>query len=246
MSIYICIYVHVHIDVYKMLINGSKCHSITLNFSSHNVPPQNLTLQGNIIQPVEEINLLGVVITKNLKWSRNTSIICSKVNRKFFILSRLKQFGFQKKELLTAWTSMIRPLAEYAAPLWHSGLSETDSRRLEFLQKKALSIIYGTEYIQYKRYYKINNLTLKYEEALKEIGLTSLHDRREVLTRNFALQSLGNEMHKDMFIEKNTDSKDLRNNDKVIEYQCRTKRYYNSAIPSMARIINSTSVSQKL
>ena len=87
---------------------------------------------------------------------------------------------------------------------------------------------------------------MKYEEALKEIGLTSLHDRREVLTRNFALQSLGNEMHKDLFIEKNTDSKDLRNNDKVIEYLCRTERYYNSAIPSMARVINSTSNSQKL
>ena len=116
-------------------INGSRCHSITFNFSEKNTPPTNLTLQGNNILPCDFIKLIGVVLSKDLKWTENTQSIRSKVNQSFFYLYKSKQFGFQKYELVTAWCAIIRPLVEYAAPLWHSGLTETDSKKLEVLQK---------------------------------------------------------------------------------------------------------------
>ena len=80
----------------KMIINEEKCHSITFNFSSKNVIPQNLKLNCNVIQTVEKIKLLGVILTNDLKWSENTSLICSKVNKKLYIISKLKQFGLKK------------------------------------------------------------------------------------------------------------------------------------------------------
>ena len=52
---------------------------------------------------------------------------------------------------------MVRPITEYAAPLWHSGLSDTDIKRIEDLQKTALGMILGTVYIEHKRYYKFGN-----------------------------------------------------------------------------------------
>ena len=222
----------------KMIINGSKCHSITFNFSTNNVPPDNLMIQGNVIQPCDVIKLLGVYITKDLKWSTNTSEICTKVNKKFFILSKLKQFGFQREELVHAWITNIRPLTEYAAPLWHSGLTKSDTKALEDLQKKALGIIIGTQYIDNRRYYKINKSAVPYEEALSKLGLTPLHKRREILTSKFALQSLNNKLHKNMFQEKEEISIALRKQDKVAGITCKTDRHKNSAIPYMAKIVN--------
>ena len=52
----------------KMIINESKCHNITFNFSKYNTQPQNLRLNGKIIDPTDQVKLFGVYITSELKW----------------------------------------------------------------------------------------------------------------------------------------------------------------------------------
>lgn len=63
---------------------------------------------------------------------------------------KLKEFGFKKEELITLWKVVLRPIAEYAAPLWHSGLLDVDTRKLEKLQRMAIGLILGTKYIDYR------------------------------------------------------------------------------------------------
>ena len=79
----------------------------------------------------------------------------------------MKQFGLKQEELLTAWKVLLRPIAEYAAPLWHSGLTKCDSEKLERLQKRAVGLILGTTYVNHERRYKVKGETLPYETALK-------------------------------------------------------------------------------
>ena len=97
------------------------------------------------------IKLLGVIISKDLKWRENTKEICGKVNRKLYLLSKLKYFGLTINELASFWKTVLRPLTEYASPLWHSGLTQFDANELESLQKKALGMICGVKYIDMKR-----------------------------------------------------------------------------------------------
>jgi len=66
----------------------------------------------------------------------------------------LKQFVLNQEELLTAWKVLLRPIVEYAPPLWHSGLTKCDSEKLERLQKRAVGLILGTTYVNYERRYK--------------------------------------------------------------------------------------------
>merc|ERR1712215_650816 len=122
----------------KMVINDTKCNIITFNFSSKNTKPQNLLLNGNPIKSVEKISLLGVIITSDLKWKVRTDEICKQVNCKLFILVILKRFGVKVEKLITIWKVVLRSRTKYAAPLWHSGLTDSDSRNLERLQKSAL------------------------------------------------------------------------------------------------------------
>ena len=181
---------------------------------------------------------MGVIITNDLKWTENTKEICSKVNRKLYIISKLKQYGLKVKELITIWVSVLRPISEYVAPLWHSGLTEKDTSKLKMLQIKVLTIILGTEYIDNRKYYKVENKTYTYEKTLQLIGLTSLKCRREALTSKFAVNAVLSQNHSSMFAKNDTDCMITRNRLNYKEPKCKTNRYYNSAIPYMTRLLN--------
>ena len=185
-----------------MLINEAKCNVITFNFSKNNICPQGLTINGNPLHQCNKIKLLGVILSDDLKWSENTSNICKKVNKKFYILSKFKQFGLKENELLTAWNVMMRPVVEYATPLWHSGLTDADSYKLEALQKKALGMILGVQYVENRRYYRVKGQPVSYETALSLCNLTSLKHCREILTSKFAIETVKNERQK-LFRRKN-------------------------------------------
>ena len=222
----------------KMVINESKCNIITFNFSKYNTCPQGLVLNGNILEPCNKITLLGVIITDDLKWKENTTNICKKVNKKFDIIWKLKQFGLKEEELLTAWTVMLRPIAEYTVPLWHSGLTDFDSDKLEALQKRALGLILGTVYEDHRRYYKVNGEAVSYLKALIHCNLTTLKNRREILTAKFAINTATNERHMNFFEEKIKIGPQTRSKSVVNEKSCETNRYFKSAIPYMSRMLN--------
>ena len=229
----------------KMIINESKCHSITFNFSKNNIPPQNLMLNGNIIKPETKIKLLGVYLTSDLKWTENTSNICSKINRKLYLINKLKYFGLQKEELVTAWKSILRPISEYAVPLWHSGLTEYDSDRIEMLQKRVLATILGTIYIDHKKHYKVEDGYVSYDVALQLIGLTTLKHRREVLTNKFALDTARSQKHNDLFIKNQNNYMATRKRLVLKEPNCETDRYAKSAVPYMTRLLNGVYLTSK-
>ena len=222
----------------RMIINESKCHAFTINFSKYNTGPQNLKLNDKVIESVDQIKLLGVFLTNDLKWSVNTLNICKKVNQRLYLVRKLKHFGLKKDELITAWRSILRPVTEYAVPLWHSGLTDAESHKIEMLQKKALGIILGCVYVDYKRYYSLDDKIVSYKHALQILSLTTLNERREVLTAKFAIDTARNEKHNDFFIKKKARNIATRNMFTIEEPFCYTDRYFNSAIPSMSRTLN--------
>ena len=162
-----------------------------------------------------------------------------------YIIDKLLDFGLQKEELIAAWRSILQPITEYAVPLLHPGLTEYDSERIEMLQKRALAVILGTVYIDNRRFYKIENGEMNYLDALQKIGLTTLRNRREVLTNKFALDTLRNNRHSDMFQKKEYQYITTRNRLVIDEPHCNTDRYYNSAIPYMSRLINGVFMSKE-
>ena len=70
---------------------------------------------------------------------------------------------------------MIRSVLEYAAPVWHTSLSQEQSERLESVQKRAFCIVYPD---------------LSYRRALSLTGMQTLHQRREDIARGFFVQML--------------------------------------------------------
>ena len=106
-------------------------------------------------------------------------------------------------------------------------------------------MILGTKYIENKRYYSILGEPVPYNLALQKYGLTTLQQRREVLTQKFALETVKNKIHKEMFEfiqEKNITT---RNYNVIKEQTCKTERYYKSAVPYMSRILNGVYLAER-
>ena len=77
----------------------------------------------------------------------------------------------------------------------------------------------------------------------KKTGLVTLDKRREILTGKFAIESFKSKRHNDMFTQKVFGRAPGRYESIVQEKQCRTDRYYKSAVPYMSRMLNNVKIS---
>jgi hypothetical protein len=72
------------------------------------------------------------------------------------------------------YVHVIRPVLEYACPVWHSGLTTEQTDLLENVQKRALRIIYGDCFA-----------SATYCDYCCEIDILTLADRRQRLSHKF-------------------------------------------------------------
>ena len=96
------------------------------------------------------------------------------------------------------------------------------------VQKKAFAIILGKDY-------------LSYESALETLQKERLDARRESFSCNFALKCTKSPLHSTIFPLNTNYRENMRYAKKYREHQCRTSRYYRSAVPYMARLLNKKS-----
>jgi hypothetical protein len=77
-----------------------------------------------------------------------------------------------------------------------------------------------------------------YETALAALSLERLDSRRASLCHRFALKVSQSLRHKSMFPANPNFRANMRNPKPFKEHLCKTSRYYNSAIPYLARLLN--------
>ena len=65
------------------------------------------------------MKLLGVTIQCNLKWDKQVEAMVAKANTRRYFITVLKSAGVQLRDLVRCYCTYIRPLLEYAAPVWH-------------------------------------------------------------------------------------------------------------------------------
>ena len=163
--------------VSNMLVLNVAKSKLMLFFKSPKRPPKlTLTINGDIIEQVEEFNFLGITVDLNVTWDAHITKISIKLARVIGILHKLKR-TFPQHILRTIYNSLIHPHIIYGLYLW--GLK---CRRIKVLQRKAVRILAFKPYIShstpifktlqilkiedlytiqlYKLYYKLRNSLL--------------------------------------------------------------------------------------
>ena len=75
------------------------------------------TLEGTVLENVDNIKYLGITITNNLKWNTHISNICNKANRTLGFLRRTL-FSCPQNVKEAAYKGMVRPILEYGSSVW--------------------------------------------------------------------------------------------------------------------------------
>ena len=191
----------------------------------YDFPPEYSFQDGNILEVVEETKLLGIHLSSSLKWDSNTRAICKKAMSKIWLLRRLKNFKMEPEIILDYYVKEIRPLLEQGVPIWNSGLTKAQIRAIENIQKVALKIILGENYITYEVWCTLFNLL-------------PLEYRRSDLAETFAIKLYKSskcfEFFEPVQNQRNTRNEQLLVKEKITN----TKRCFNAPHNYLARLIN--------
>ena len=133
-----------------MNLNPAKCMFMDITFVKEPpvLPP--LRLCGQDLQSMEVVKILGIKITNNLRWDVHISDVTKRASGRLFMLCMLKCHGLCVKDLVPVYVGFIRPLLEYAVPVWHPGLTEKQHYVLERIQRRVCRIMPGSTYSHHK------------------------------------------------------------------------------------------------
>ena len=143
----------------RFQLNVAKCNELRISFAKHSVDLDPILVNGESINVAHTVKLLGLNISSDLRWSCHVSEISRKFASRLYFLRQLKRANIPTKDLLTFYITCVRPVAEYACPVFHNALPAYLSAELEKLQKRAMRIIF---------------LFMPYKVALATAGLPSM------------------------------------------------------------------------
>ena len=177
---------------------------------------------------MSETTLLGVIVSNDLKWAKNTSYICLKAWRKLWILRRFLLLNLDRFEMFDVYAKEIRSILEYAVPVWHSSITKKQSSEIESVQKLSFKIILGPVYLSYRN-------------ACEIFHTQTLEQRRLELCKRFVMKNLKSKDHC-LFIKRSNDNlPNLRQRKRSVveEYRCNTVTYQRSSLPFLSKLANS-------
>ena len=141
-----------------------------------------------------------------------------------WVMRRLKRLGAEPSDLMEVYFKQVRSIAEYAVPVWNSGITGEDICRIERIKKIACNIILGTEYESYTK-------------ALKTLGLEKLSVRRRNICLKFAKKALNHEKFTKWFKPTPVGASRIKK-PQFYDVVCRTTRFENSPLSYLTRLLN--------
>ena len=88
-------------------------------------------MNGSILDQVQSTRLLGVIISDDLSWQKNTQDICKRANKRMIILRKLREFGISTKDMLTIYVLYIRGTLEQSSVVWSTSLTRDEECYLD-------------------------------------------------------------------------------------------------------------------
>ena len=210
-----------------MKLNEAKSHYMIFTRTKQEFATR-LFLNENKLDQISVSKLLGIWISEDLSWSKNTKEICIKSYSRISMITKLKYVGVGIDDLVNIYILFIRSCVEYCSVVFHSSLTMEQGVDLERIQKVCLKVMLGESYVDY-------------EAALEMTGLTTLYARREKRCLDFALKSLSHPKNSRLFPLNPyylSGVHEERDRERFTVIFAKTSTYKKSAVPYCQRLLN--------
>ena len=171
-----------------MSINAAKTGLMLVSAATSFTPRVQVQLQGETIRGVNKMKILGVTIDNDASFKSHANDVQRRLRARSWALGRLKKRGLSEEKLVQTYKCLIRPVAEYACPAWHSSITASQAAEIEKQQTIALRNIFGPGLSAAKMRVKAN--------------IDLLSKRRETAVKKFALKSINNPRSQPWFRER--------------------------------------------
>ena len=125
---------------WNVLFGAAKCKSVTISSlkdAEGNHPE--LHFMDTILTEVDEVELLGITIRKELTWTHILKKMATDAGKRLGLLRKVAPY-LNPEQRATIYKSMVRSRMEYASTVW-MGASPTSLAWLDAIQRRALKII---------------------------------------------------------------------------------------------------------
>ena len=205
-----------------MELNKIKTKIQPFNFSrKYDFLPQ-IAIDGKDLEVVYSAKILGVTFSSSMKWDEHVNELVSKARHKLWFIHRLKKMGASRQNLVEMYKLFVRQSLEFASPLWSNALTQQNINKIERIQAQVTDLILGPN-------------KFSYMERLRELDLSDLQRRRNVLANNICKKMIKDDRFKFLFPQRQSGT---RSKKKYIEPLCKTNRMKHSAIPYFIQMLN--------
>ena len=81
----------------------------------------------------------------------NTEYRVKKANARMELIRRVAKFNVPMKDLRDLYMLFVRSILEQSAPVWHSSITQQNSRSIERIKKSTVRLILGNNYTTYSQ-----------------------------------------------------------------------------------------------
>ena len=207
-----------------MVVNSSKTQMLVISDALNYTPFAFIKDRDNVeIHSGDELKVLGFTFGPKPTVHKHVALTLKKIRQKYWSLRHLKKLGFNKKELVHVYKSLLLPVADYCDVVYHSLLTDEQDAALERAQVGALRIIFD---------YKLSGRQLR-----QKAGVDSLRARRVKHCDKFALKAALSTRFGYWF-PKNSTERNTRVKEIYVENYARCDRLKNSPLFFMRRRLN--------
>jgi hypothetical protein len=100
-----------------------------------------IKIRGDTIETKNEYKYLGLTISDNLTWEKNSDAIRKKAMKKLYCLRILKKFNLSTNLLELFYNSIIASTLTFGITIWGAGISKESERKLDKIRKTATKVI---------------------------------------------------------------------------------------------------------
>jgi hypothetical protein len=210
-----------------MAINTLKTKSMLCStWRKYDFQPEIQLEQGVNLDVVQEMKLVGYILSSDLKTCSNTAYIIKKAYKRMWIVRRLKSLGASSEQLLDVLNKQVLSVLFLGAPAWYGQLTIAEKTQLNRVLRCGLHIMYGDSYGSFR-------------QAVTRAGMLTITEQLHKMTAKYARKASQHSKFSKWFKVRPEAQVNTRNQKtKYLPVASRTARYGSSPLPLLTSILN--------